>query len=552
MRLSCILLAALGHILSCSTGSADPPELFGFIFEDSTWTAAPPGPVYRIIGDVFVMEGATLTIEPGVTVEFAPHTDLLNSGDYFELSEILVSGSLQALGAPSDSIIFTSADSSLDSWGHVRLLPDAAAAIDYCIFSFADGGLRSDIPIALSDCRFHYCCFDCYYGASASLADCLIQDGGDFTVGGSLSIVSTVFESYGLRPAAGTVSGDSCLVRDTEVVFLAGADPTTFLTANAQYNHIESCALAAGLHFSDGASCIVTDTSIDGGTSLYSATTTTAFTSLELRESTQGISVSSDTALVSDCALHGCGMQLQGGKSVLVEHCLLAGSGNNGLACTSSIGTRIQNVTINDCSPGVTFAEIPTPKSVSLRNSIVSNCSDGIIGYGETAGVDIDYCDVWNSASIEGVEPDSAVYHVNPLYVDGENGDFHLQEISPLCTLGENGTQMGYYGPDPCHGPAATWNSPVNATPPRLSVVPNPCRVQAKFIVEDPLGDSGTIELFSLQGRRIWKSAVPLHSRGLTTIAMDQKLLYGLPTGIYWIRLESRSGSVGRRLVKLR
>jgi hypothetical protein len=65
----------------------------GAYFSNETWTQAQSP--YQIIGDVQIPIGYTLTIEPGVTVEY--------TGQF----EILVKGGLNAVGTQNDSIMFS-------------------------------------------------------------------------------------------------------------------------------------------------------------------------------------------------------------------------------------------------------------------------------------------------------------------------------------------------------------------------------------------------------------------------------------------------------------
>jgi len=63
----------------------------GIIAQDTTWT--PSGSPYTLTGNTLVYEGATLTIQPGVTV---------NLGSYY----IEVNGTLSAIGNPANKITF--------------------------------------------------------------------------------------------------------------------------------------------------------------------------------------------------------------------------------------------------------------------------------------------------------------------------------------------------------------------------------------------------------------------------------------------------------------
>lgn len=80
----------------------------GHITEDTTWTLA--SSPYLVTGDIFVDEGATLTIEPGVIVKF---------GGYIS---IFVNGSLYAVGTDTDRIKFTSNKPSpeIGDWNTVK------------------------------------------------------------------------------------------------------------------------------------------------------------------------------------------------------------------------------------------------------------------------------------------------------------------------------------------------------------------------------------------------------------------------------------------------
>ena len=88
-----------------------------------TWSLS--GSPYYVIDDCSVPTDSTLIIEPGVEVYFA---------DYYE---ILVEGNIQAIGTETDSIIFTSLQSTpqADDWKYVKLYySDLSCNFDYCIF----------------------------------------------------------------------------------------------------------------------------------------------------------------------------------------------------------------------------------------------------------------------------------------------------------------------------------------------------------------------------------------------------------------------------------
>ncbi len=79
---------------------------------------------YHVIGDISVSEGETLTIEPGVIIKYM---------DYYSFN---ISGTLMAVGTETDSIIFTSGQSSCnpDDWKWIKF---EDSSNDNSIISFA-------------------------------------------------------------------------------------------------------------------------------------------------------------------------------------------------------------------------------------------------------------------------------------------------------------------------------------------------------------------------------------------------------------------------------
>ncbi|MGM0575163.1 MAG: hypothetical protein ACQEXJ_05475 [Myxococcota bacterium] len=90
-------------------GSPDPGsdrELSGSISTDLTLTAEG---AYRVVGDLTVHDGATLTIEPGAILEFEADTDLTVSGD----------GRLSAIGTEEEPILLTGTAETPGWWDGV-------------------------------------------------------------------------------------------------------------------------------------------------------------------------------------------------------------------------------------------------------------------------------------------------------------------------------------------------------------------------------------------------------------------------------------------------
>jgi len=125
-----MLLQAIS-ILYIAPAYAIPTWVEGHITKDTTWTLT--GSPYRVVKDVVVDAGVTLTIEPGVRVEFA------------DGSSLVVEGSLYAVGAADRIINFTSSrvDPFPGSWGTIKFIgsENELFKMNFCAVSFATQGV---------------------------------------------------------------------------------------------------------------------------------------------------------------------------------------------------------------------------------------------------------------------------------------------------------------------------------------------------------------------------------------------------------------------------
>jgi hypothetical protein len=122
---------------------------------NQTWT--PAGNNYVILGDVTVPVGSTLTIQPGTIVRLGPG-DMQGGGLDTMKVEMVVNGSLVAVGTAGQNIVFTADNGVSGSWYGIELKAGGLATISYLDVAKAQVGLESsamaqDLQLSLSS--FH-------------------------------------------------------------------------------------------------------------------------------------------------------------------------------------------------------------------------------------------------------------------------------------------------------------------------------------------------------------------------------------------------------------
>ncbi len=154
-------VASAGSDLTYPPPDEVPADRPGVITEDQHWTID-DSPV-EITGNLWVREGATLTIDPGVFVRFAPVP--VQPAGY----TLRIDGTLRAVGTPENPITFTATDIRVP-WGAI-LFTDSSADYDpasgtgsilqHCIIEYA--GNQRDAAVVCA-------------GAAPLIADSIIRD----------------------------------------------------------------------------------------------------------------------------------------------------------------------------------------------------------------------------------------------------------------------------------------------------------------------------------------------------------------------------------------
>jgi len=122
-RLALLILLILPHFALAQT------EVAGS--QSGLWTLS--GSPYEVIGELVVAAGQTLTIEPGVDVNFQGHY------------KFTVNGKLEALGAEGAMIRFTT-DNPAVGWGGIRISSSQISELSWCRIEYGKtGGSYPDI-----------------------------------------------------------------------------------------------------------------------------------------------------------------------------------------------------------------------------------------------------------------------------------------------------------------------------------------------------------------------------------------------------------------------
>ncbi len=110
------------------TASGGPTLVSGTLTSNTTWTI--PGSPYVVTGDVLVPIGVTLTVEPGVRVQFDTAPPASHS--------IVVSGTIISVGRPGLPVNFTSNDPFPDrnDWVSILLQGSSGSVIEWTEFSW--------------------------------------------------------------------------------------------------------------------------------------------------------------------------------------------------------------------------------------------------------------------------------------------------------------------------------------------------------------------------------------------------------------------------------
>jgi len=153
-----VVVLAVVALLAPRTGLGATVVPPGQIFAPQLWTVA--GSPYILTGDITVVFGVTLTIQPGVVVQMNPG-DANFGGFHTFRTEIRVDGTLVALGTPEEPIVFEGTVPGRNTWTGIRIdFAGGVATLEHILVRDASFGIYSAAnaeQLTLNRSRFEEC-----------------------------------------------------------------------------------------------------------------------------------------------------------------------------------------------------------------------------------------------------------------------------------------------------------------------------------------------------------------------------------------------------------
>ncbi|MHB8894638.1 MAG: right-handed parallel beta-helix repeat-containing protein [Candidatus Geothermincolia bacterium] len=179
----------------------------GSLPADETWSGT-----VTLTGDVTVPNGITLTIQPGTQVLFPALADDMHSGGDSSRTELLVQGSLIAVGTQTEPIRFRSNASvpgTLD-WGGIWItwtVGQQTLQVEYCVIEHATKGIQWQTDAGIKSGALRHNTVRTLSGTALSI---IVRNGAKLTIDVANNDISNITSGYGIScDAQGTNSGIS-------------------------------------------------------------------------------------------------------------------------------------------------------------------------------------------------------------------------------------------------------------------------------------------------------------------------------------------------------
>ena len=333
-------------------------------------------------GGTYIVEG-DISIEESESLTIYPGSLLRFTGDY----EFEVSGYLNATGTVFDSIKFIP-DTESGEWQGIKFNDTSS-----------DDGILKYCVVTGSDASGVEC-----VGASPEISHCLISgnsgtSGGGIYCGYSSSPTISDCEISGNQAGSGGgiycgISSNppikSCTVSNNSATLSSGQKGGGICCEISSSPTIDSCFIAfnesaglgGGVHCGNNSNAIITNCTIAGNSSV-----------------------------------DGGGIQISHSTPTILNTVIAGNTGNGGMHFS------------NSGSVSMTYSDVGDNEGGNLAGTVPP-----ALGQLAAANYNLDSCDVFSNI------------YLDPLFVDGENGDFNLQEESPLIDAGT--LDQNYNDPD--------------------------------------------------------------------------------------------------------
>jgi hypothetical protein len=525
---------------------------------------------YYITGNITIPTDSTLTIEPGVLVDFL--------GNY----SFTVNGFLNALGTENDSVIFTG-DTISTPWLGLQFwnAPDSSH-LEYCVL---ENALDVIFPLV-------YC-----YNSNPVISHCLLRNSGSGMESGGMAIINcspkisycTISGNYGTYGggircyAGGTPSISQCTIIGNEVP--TGTNGGGVLIESGSHPMLEGCTIinnhalqGGGVAVIDGGSCTITDCIIEAD-SVYGAGDSLRGGGIYMN-SDAGTLIITNTQ-IRDCYSHddGGGIYIQTADSVSIERSIFdenCSYGKGGILYSIDCDLFIDHCDMvnNEAYLWASGIALNGTTNMTLSNCIFRSQSYDNIYFENYTSASVIYNDFfdWGSATpFLGNVPaglgelvqtnyngDSCDMfyniYIDPLFEDFPNGNYHLTDSSPCIDAGDPAfpydpdstiTDMGayYFNQSGISEDISVLDSPTlelcGGNPLSFSMIrftlTAPCKV--------------TISIYDLMGRRISKLADGNYGAGTNEVPFNANKL---SQSIYFCIMEVDGSYLKQKFIVLK
>ena len=447
----------------------------GELTSDTVWTKA--NSPYLATCTITVPLSTTLTIEPGVIVQFA---DLTTS--------LIVSGTLNAIGTANEMISFQpDTETTAGSWSQIRFITESVGVLDYSIVEYGGASQGSlwigshDVTVSNSIIQYSantgiyielahptIANSEIRYNKAITYGGGLLSNHGNPTIESNHIHANSAFRGGGVyingasdailrnniffkNSVSGSTSrGGAVLITLTDGILIEGNRFEENWTSGSPSNggairgtdNDESNLIIQNNHFESNAAN-GSNRGYGGAISGHGIVLNNVFLN--------------NTASRGAGAIHGGLMLVEGnlfeGNSSVLGGALYIGSStiqnniivNNDAEVGGAIWTArnnglvMNNTIYNNQANSGSAIYMNYSDSPLFRNNIITNNRGGraFNGFAPSAG-DVAYNNVWNNTGGNyGFSTPPLDISADPLFVDAANGDFHLEDNSPMIDAGD-------------------------------------------------------------------------------------------------------------------